>query len=486
MKQLYKSSPWLIMVFSLLLLATGCKSKQDSCVITPKLKKVLKDYGVGDSRNGLMQVTSKNDVMLDAAGKRFWSQGCVDMKGNVVIPLKYNRVILGDKVALVYNGVKWGALNLQGKELVPFEYDNAFLYGDYIQVNKNGLYGVLDKNGSVVIPVKYDRIVHFYENQLRHNYENKYEDVFLLKKDGKTTVVNLSRSLGTINEEHIETPYDYQVVEQDGKYGYVNYLGEEIPCQYQNARNYYSEGLAAVVKDNKIGFIDEHGTVKIPFNYYYSEFSFNFLMKKLGIFSDGLAAMINRDNKLGYIDKNGNTVIPFIYNDASCFHQGVALVGKYIDGQGRYGLIDKNNSVILPFEFEVGLYIDGAFEMCQNGKWGIYSLKGECLAPCQYEDRVLSFSGGYATVTKNGKQGLINNQGRLVIPIEYEFTCYEPWSKLVHVIKNGKKGYVDLSNRIVVPIEFDNACTRDHSCFIFVEKNGQHGICDRYGNCTLD
>ena len=157
MKQLFKPSQWLAITFLLLLIVSGCNSKQDSCIITPKLKKVLNNYEVGDARNGLIQVSSKNDIMVDAAGNRCWPQECADMKGNVVIPLKYKRVMLGDKVALVYDGVKWGAMNLQGKELVPFEYDHAFLYGDYIQVDKNGLYGILDKNGCAVIPVKYDR-----------------------------------------------------------------------------------------------------------------------------------------------------------------------------------------------------------------------------------------------------------------------------------------------------------------------------------------
>ena len=85
-------------------------------------------------------------------------------------------------------------------------------------------------------------------------------------------------------------------------------------------------------KDNsgKYGFSDrENSELLIPANYGYAY-----------SFSEGLAK-VKKDGKLGYIDKSGKTVIPFIYDDAYSFRVNLAYVKKdgksgYIDRSGRW------------------------------------------------------------------------------------------------------------------------------------------------------
>ena len=56
----------------------------------------------------------------------------------------------------------------------------------------------------------------------------------------------------------------------DGKYGYINERGEMvIPCQYDSAGNFSSNGLARVKIDGKYGYINEKGEVVIPAEYSY-------------------------------------------------------------------------------------------------------------------------------------------------------------------------------------------------------------------------
>lgn len=82
---------------------------------------------------------------------------------------------------------------------------------------------------------------------------------------------------------------------------------------------YYSEGLAAVKKDGKWGYVDpRHQIVVTP--EYDGAFSF----------SGGLAA-VNKDKKWGYIDAHGKPVIPLQYAGARVFRDGVAEVTD--DGQ---------------------------------------------------------------------------------------------------------------------------------------------------------
>lgn len=84
-------------------------------------------------------------------------------------------------------------------------------------------------------------------------------------------------------------------INQNGKYGYADDLGNVIiPCQWNWAES-FSEGLAQV-KDNrwKSGYINKLGKVVIPCQW-----------KKAGCFSEGLAAVQDRNGKWGYIDKGG-------------------------------------------------------------------------------------------------------------------------------------------------------------------------------------
>ena len=95
-------------------------------------------------------------------------------------------------------------------------------------------------------------------------------------------------------------------VEKDGKMGYINKNGTEvIPLQYERAYN-FNKGLAPVKKSGRYGYINKRGQVVIPLKYYGAY-----------IFSEGLAAVLNHKDKWGFINKRGRVVIPFIYDGES-------------------------------------------------------------------------------------------------------------------------------------------------------------------------
>ena len=82
--------------------------------------------------------------------------------------------------------------------------------------------------------------------------------------------------------------------------------------------------------DNKCGYIDSTGTVKIPFIY-----------AECGPFSEGKAAVRkDKDGKWGYIDGNGNELTPFRYDHARPFVNGAAWTvikqkGIWVNAEGR-------------------------------------------------------------------------------------------------------------------------------------------------------
>lgn len=234
----------------------------------------------------------------------------------------------------------------------PYDGIEAF-QGSYAIARIGDAYGVIDSNGRIIVPIIHDGVYSFYPD---FNWSGRerfhYESVFYVKDGDSLKVVNISRLRGERTDaEHIEAPYDYQLIKENGKYGYVNYLGETIPCQYENARDTFSQGLAAVVLNHRIGFIDKTGAVRIPFVFEYSEFDFNFYDSGLARFSEGLCAM-TQNRKFGYIDKSGATVIPFEFDDAGPFHRGQAVVYKLFGKEKKAALIDAAGNILIPFQYD--------------------------------------------------------------------------------------------------------------------------------------
>ena len=123
----------------------------------------------------------------------------------------------------------------------------------------------------------------------------------------------------------------------------------------------FSEGLAAVCLNDKLGYIDKSGKEVIPFIYdqtgdYYERFyELPDEHDRPWAFSDGLVK-VESDGKPSYIDKEGKQVIPIKYDDARSFSEGLAAVGL----DGRYGFIDMAGNEVIPLQYDIAYdFIEG-------------------------------------------------------------------------------------------------------------------------------
>lgn len=142
-----------------------------------------------------------------------------------------------------------------------------------------------------------------------------------------------------------------------------------ISMQLQSA-GVFHDGLAAVKKDGKYGFINRQGSIVIPFQYSF-----------VNNYSEGLAMVANY-GKCGYINKQGKPVIPLqydydMYPYAQSFSEGLAAVkedGKwfYIDRQGN---IPNTSSTVTRDEYvDLGLP-SGTLWKSRNESGGFYTYK---------------------------------------------------------------------------------------------------------------
>lgn len=318
-----------------------------------------------------------------------------------------------------------------------------------------------------------------------------------------------------------------------------------LPDDYSDVMAFSEEELAGVNRaDGRVGFIDGHGQVKIPFLYYRPEND-----EEPPMFSEGLASVIDENDRLGFIDTDGNTVIGFEYDGNigySYFVNGSAVVYKdgrrlridkqgrqihteyekinrdgdfyHIDGDriavmrgGKLGYVDKDDNTVIPFIYEYDeygglLFSDGLLRVRRDGKYCYVDRTGaEIIPPLDYID-ALHFCAGYAVVSVAGvslpadpnesaietavrerkarRHGLIDKRGLCVVPPVYSDIRFLD-DEEVYLLQCG--GVYSLFDRGRVSVILRDAANKydrvqhKYGRWFGVMKDGKEGIIDIFG-----
>ena len=327
------------------------------------LAKAAVNYdAVGDFHDGLAMVAKGGKI------------GFIDKMGNEVIPCVYDFLEETDcsfheGMAFVKQGDDSYFIDKEGKKAFDFKYDAANHFSEGLAlVWKDGKCGYIDKKGNEVIALT-DK---YFGNDFSEGL------AVAMSKEGKLGFIDMKGNVVIpFNYDMMEgdTPLfseGYAVVQKEGKYGFIDRNGKEvIPLKYNNAYP-FSEGLAVVMQDDKFGYVDKNGNMVIPCEY-----------GSATSFSEGYAA-VSKDDKYFFIDKNGKQVFPTTYDCwIGSFHDGIASVNKYEDGNIMVGYIDA---------------------------------KGNEIAPCIYSGD--DFSEGLAVIQKEGIYGFIDKNGNTTFNIQ--------------------------------------------------------------------
>jgi len=326
-------------------------------------------------------------------------------------------------------------------------------------VRVDGKYGFIDRSGKIVITPQYEEASGFHEGLSMVRVRGKYG--FIDQKGGIAVkplfddwlpfseglaAVKVGRKWGYVGASGqvvIQPQFDFTLgfseglarVELGKKSGYIDKSGK-IVFQIDGFASGFSEQLAAVnslsMKNQKAFFIDHSG--KQAFQ---GEFSM------VGDFGDGMAA-VERDEKWGYIDRTGNVVIPFQrWSPWGKFSEGLAVVFvpkgvKYIDKAGKDAITGK---FVRAEPFSEGLAAvqlkvgddtasrtdtpAGTVLMFKAGvKYGYIDKTGAMVIPPQFE-KAGKFTGGLAQVClestlafdPSGRQqpcGYIDTTGKMI------------------------------------------------------------------------
>ena len=239
-------------------------------------------------------------------------KGVIDKKGNIIVPIEYDDIsTFTNGTANVYKGDMEGEIDNKGKMITPFHKmsdemilvdsysvnENTYKYSEGLAVmDKNDKFGYIDENGTIVISPKYDLANDFHDGLAvvaviaNNSFNYGYVD-----KQGREIMpcqffdaIDFSEGFAVVRKEMGST------------YCFYNTKGEkEFNTDFNYCRS-FKEGMAVIGnEEGKMGYINQHGEMVIPYNYDY-----------LDDFSEGLA-IVMRDGKLGYIDKQGRCTLDF-------------------------------------------------------------------------------------------------------------------------------------------------------------------------------
>lgn len=182
------------------------------------------------------------------------------------------------------------------------------------------------------------------------------------------------------------------IYSMDEKKGYINFLTGEIVVDavengYKECRD-FSEGLAAVLKDDSIGFINTQGEVVIPFKFPKHE-----RWDVDNRFSDGYCILVGENDLLGLIDTTGSWVLEPVYDYIyEKEENGYRIVTK----DGKHGLLDSLLNVVYPTEYRDITIVDDGFVLTNDSTQWLVDLKGNVVKPFLFVwENCLQYQAGY-------------------------------------------------------------------------------------------
>ncbi len=292
------------------------------------------------------------------------NQGVINTAGEWVVYPNHSEVTIVNRDLFIDNTGKRLDL-LDALERTVYQTYNQLLPHSYglLEVSSAGKLGLVDHQGVSKIPPIYDHISELSDNK-----------VYILKKDGYHTIMAKDGRI---------------ILDRTNEFEKIGNL---------------SEGFLSIIKDNRHGFIDLDGNLRIANRY-----------DMVKDFKEGMAA-IQLVGHWGFIDRLERLRIQPLYDEVEDFIRGISVVSK----KDWYGIIDMQGNEILEIAYDSVFRNQlNSFIVVKSGKYGLANFKGELLVPPKYE-LLIENSNGYLIVKQRGKYGVIKKNGINVIPPIYK------------------------------------------------------------------
>ncbi|MBK5280208.1 MAG: WG repeat-containing protein [Bacteroidia bacterium] len=335
--------------------------------------------------------------------------GCIDLKGNITVPFKYDGIKIQGLRAIVFikNGVKFehGLIDLQDREIIPLKFKKIYPIGSlrYAVENFESKTALYTERGIKLTDFVIDSIASFQKGKAVIHQELKQG---LIDREGEIIIDPLYREIKIDEEGVVSTRSFDEWRTLDGE-------NHELKKIFADELTPLTRGLYGITVSDKKGVTDAIFNYLIPPQY-----------DGLGDFhSDKLVAKQN--GKFGVIRINGTEVFPFTFDSLLWDGQFIrAKEGNYASysthEQKGWNLYDtfgikKTNQ---PYE-NLGAYNGKYFPARNKGYEGAVNRYGEEFIHCVY-DSILEFKDEQLAVKFQGQYGIITlDEQWLLMPQQY-------------------------------------------------------------------
>ena len=298
----------------------------------------------------------------------------------------------------LYAQNKWGVINQDGEEVIQPSYQEMIVIPDKTKDVFICTYNVNEETGT-------------YQTKV---INSKNEEI-LTGYDQIEALENIDENSNVWYEEIVLR------VEKDGKYGLFDLLGKELlPVEYDEITVLEGiENSIIIKKDNKIGLVNDTGSIIIECNY--KE------IKNMGsTYKDGYIT-VDDNGKYGVISATKRQILDNKYEEI----KQIALKEYYVVKEdGKTKLINSKGESIIEDGFDdIKSATTNGVIFTKNNLYGEMSTTGEITLETQYQDLKEANDGIYIA-KQNDKYGIIDNMGNIQISYEYQGITYNEKAKL--------------------------------------------------------
>lgn len=231
----------------------------------------------------------------------------------------------------------------------------------------------------------------------------------------------------------------------NGKRGYLNLLQGtiEVPARYEYAWQ-FSEGLAAVVENRQLGFINLKGEYAFKTKAAYNRLT----MSEIDfLFNQGSCLFPGKNGAKGLINKKGEVVVEPVFAYISDPEEGLRIVSTYI---GKEGVVDSSFRLLVDTVFDhVEVVLNHGIVVTKDYEQQLLDFEGQ---PLHYvydavfplyradvsflsADEILKMQTKFSVYRVNTHYGLFNNSNkkRITPPLWNNITYHAPGIFAAHL-----------------------------------------------------
>lgn len=217
-------------------------------------------------------------------------------------------------------------------------------------------------------------------------------------------------------------------------------------------------------KEDFTGFIDEAGKIIIKPMY-----------DAATDFYEGLA-VVNKNDTVFFINKNNENTLEKTFTDAHVFKDGIAPVKQ----GNKWHFINRQGQEFQKYYDEVNEISDDVYVVKIAGKYGALSRYGQTLIEPVY-DKLGDFKNDYAYYSENGLYGYISKNGTKS-KAEFEWISDFDTEQIALFKQNGKFGLLNSAGKKVLEPQFDLILKTSHHLYTVV-LNNLYGFFNLKQNC---